>query len=259
MHATHPQVLLGAEVRSLRVGEMRLTEANYAPDMRLPAHAHEVGNISLIVRGELEETVGRTSQSCTTCSVVVKPAGTVHSNRFGLTGARTMLLEVPHRSSLRRWQWFHGGEVCAAALRVYRAFRFKSDELEDRVTEFIGVIEDALETHRTPTAPPWVQQVRDHLHDRFRERVCICEIAKTFDVHPVYLTRAFRTRFGCAITGYLQRLRVRDAAHRLASSEAPLAQIAFRSGFADQPHMCRLFKRDVGFTPASFRRLVQGN
>lgn len=266
MHATYRQILLGSQLRTLRAGELRLTEASYPPNTRFSPHAHEVGNISLIIRGQLEETVGESSQVCTTCSVVVKPAGTIHSNRFGPLGARTLVLEAPAAmslASLSRWQWFHGGEISAAALSVYAAFRAHPrhdyDPLQDRVSELLGAIEAAIEDEPKPTAPPWVEQVREFLHDRFPERVSVAGVAAAFDVHPVYLTRAFRTRFGCAITDYLQRLRVRDAAHRLACSSVPLASVAFRSGFADQAHMCRLFKRDTGVTPGHFRRLVQGN
>jgi len=35
---------------------------------------------------------------------------------------------------------------------------------------------------------------------------------------------------------------------------APLADAAFGSGYADQPHMTREFRELVGITPAAFRR-----
>lgn len=263
MHATYRQILLGSQLRTLRAGDLRLTEASYPPNTRFGSHAHETGNISLILCGQIEETVGGSSQVCTTFSVVVKPAGTVHSNRFGPLGARTLVLEIPVDPSLPRWHWFHGGAIPAAALRVYSAFRthcaHNDDTLEDRVSELLGAVQDTINCATKPTAPPWIEHVREYLHDRFRKRVSVRDVALEFDVHPVYLTRAFRARFGCAITDYLQRLRVRDAADRLASSGVPIAQVALGCGFADQAHLCRLFKRDTGVTPGHFRRLVRGN
>jgi AraC family transcriptional regulator len=268
MHAIYPQILLGSEIRTRRAGGFRLSEARYPPSARFAPHAHEHGNISLIMAGELEETVGRDSQIGSACSVVVKPAGTVHSNRFGPRGARTLLLEVPRGANLRRWQWFHGTEICKAALRVYRAFdahfgvscsaTLESD-LNNTCLDLLGVLDNLSGRNGACSAPPWIERVRDCLQDRFRQRISVSDLADEFGVHPVYLTRAFRARFGCAVTDYLQRLRVRDAAHCLASSAAPIAQVACRSGFADQAHLCRQFKRGTGMTPGQFRRLATGN
>jgi AraC-like DNA-binding protein len=47
-----------------------------------------------------------------------------------------------------------------------------------------------------------------------------------------------------------------DHARRLLPSETPLRSIAASSGFADQSHLNRHFKRQYGFTPGEFRRLL---
>jgi AraC family transcriptional regulator len=101
--------------------------------------------------------------------------------------------------------------------------------------------------------------VRDRIHDEFPTRACVGELANEFDVHPVYLARAFRARYGCTITQYSHRLRVYSAADRIASTRLPLASVATGAGFADQSHLSRLFKRETGLTPASFRRIAQSS
>ena len=241
---------------------MRLIEAAYAPGTRFAPHAHDRGNVSLIIRGQIEEQVGRDALCSTTCGVVVKPAGTVHSNVFGPQGARTLVIELGHDlrvPAVSRWQWFHAGPVTASALRVYRACRDRGDDVGDRVTELIATIADELNASPAPTSLPWVRLARDAIHDAFPNQVSVAHLAESFGIHPVYLTRAFRARFGCAVTEYVQRLRVRDAAHRLACTTAPLCHVAAQSGFADQAHLTRVFKRDTGLTPGEFRRISQGN
>src|SRR5829696_4015579 len=119
MHRTYNDIVLGRRTRTVECGGgMRLIEAGYAPGTRFAPHAHDRGNVSLIVRGQIEERVGRDALCSTTCSVVVKPAGTVHSNVFGPHGARTLLVELPvdlETPALSRWRWFHAGPVTAAA------------------------------------------------------------------------------------------------------------------------------------------------
>jgi AraC family transcriptional regulator len=273
MHRTYADISLGRRTRTRDcAGGVRLIEATYAPHTRFAAHAHDRGNVSLIVRGQIEESVGRDALCSTTCGVVVKPAGTVHANRFGPQGARTLVIELPpaprserhdgHASrSLSRWHWFHGGAVTASALRLYRAFR--SDDpappLDDLIAELVATIEERLDECGTRTVPPWVERVRDAIHDTFPQSVSVVDLARTFDVHPVYLARAFRARFGCAVTEYVQRLRVRDAAHRIACTPVPLCHVASLCGFCDQAHLSRVFKRDTGVSPGEFRRLALGN
>jgi AraC-like DNA-binding protein len=48
------------------------------------------------------------------------------------------------------------------------------------------------------------------------------------------------------------------AASRLEGGEEPLCDVALGAGFADQAHLCRVFKATTGITPLGFRRLARG-
>jgi len=255
---TLEEILLGHPVRSAALDDARLIETHYAPHLRFAPHAHERANVSLIVRGQLQETVDRQTVRPTSYSVVVKPAGTVHENHFGPGGAHTFLVELQPASSraLRRWHWFQGGPVARAALRAYACFRAGSEQARDAVIDLLAVIDAELLPERATCPARWIERVRDAIHDSLASGVCVSQLAREFGVHPVYLARAFRARFGCTITEYAHRARVHGAAHAIAGSTLPLAHIAAASGFADQPHMSRLFKRDTGMTPARFRRIT---
>ena len=49
---------------------------------------------------------------------------------------------------------------------------------------------------------------------------------------------------------------VQRAAGRVASTSHPLSAISCDLGFADQPHMCRLFRRHTGLAPSEYRALA---
>jgi AraC-like DNA-binding protein len=70
---------------------------------------------------------------------------------------------------------------------------------------------------------------------------------------PFALLRAFRDETGMPPHAYLNQLRVR-LARRLLDSGLPPADVAARAGFADQPHLNRLFKRVVGVPPGAYQR-----
>jgi AraC-like DNA-binding protein len=61
--------------------------------------------------------------------------------------------------------------------------------------------------------------------------------------------RQFRDRYGVAPSAYLRQLRLREA-RRLAAGAA-IAEVAFATGFADQSHLTRWFRRTYGITRTS--------
>jgi AraC-like DNA-binding protein len=61
-------------------------------------------------------------------------------------------------------------------------------------------------------------------------------------------------RHGTAFSRLLMEARLQvAAAHLSRTGGKSLAEIAFLSGFADQPHLARIFRREVGTTPAAYR------
>src|SRR5262245_65851211 len=72
---------------------MRVVETVYPPLHRMRPDYHDSTKISVLVAGALEETANREAHLCVAGSVVVKPAGLVHANRFGPAGARILSFE----------------------------------------------------------------------------------------------------------------------------------------------------------------------
>ena len=87
-------------------------------------------------------------------------------------------------------------------------------------------------------------------------RLTLDELAREAGVHPVHLSRIFRRSVGEGIGDHIHRLRVRTACERLLDPHASLAEVSFATGFADQSHFTRSFRRITGMTPALFRSVV---
>jgi transcriptional regulator GlxA family with amidase domain len=66
---------------------------------------------------------------------------------------------------------------------------------------------------------------------------------------------AFRRVFRATVGEYVRRLRVDAAQRMLTNSDISLAQIALETGFADQSHLTRVFRRATGLTPKLYRAL----
>ena len=103
--------------------------------------------------------------------------------------------------------------------------------------------------------PVWLKRAVERIEDCCAEPVMIREIAKAAGVHPIHLARSFRRFFNCSPAEYLRQCRIRRASTLLLKSDLPISEVALDSGFSDQTHFTRSFKRITGFTPCTFRKL----
>lgn len=79
-------------------------------------------------------------------------------------------------------------------------------------------------------------------------------LAELAQMTPSALSRRLRRVTGLSTSQLILRSRVDRAAHLLATSATPIAEIATLTGFYDQAALSRQFARLAGETPASYRR-----
>ncbi|MXS19768.1 AraC family transcriptional regulator [Pseudomonas oryzihabitans] len=84
------------------------------------------------------------------------------------------------------------------------------------------------------------------------EGVSLDQLSQVADLSPTQLIRSFRRRYGLTPHAYLIDRRIRLARQRLRQGEE-LAEVALATGFADQAHLQRTFKRLVAATPGQYR------
>jgi AraC-like DNA-binding protein len=87
----------------------------------------------------------------------------------------------------------------------------------------------------------------------YSERLTLDELSEEAGIHPVHLSRVFRKCMGTGIGEHVHRLRVRAACEQMIKPEISIAEVSLATGFADQSHFTRAFRRVTGMTPAEFR------
>ncbi len=88
-------------------------------------------------------------------------------------------------------------------------------------------------------------------------RLTIERLAREVGLSPAHFARAFKETMGRAPHQYLLALRLERARRLLETTQATLSDIAQRTGFADQAHFTRLFKRVFGTTPGALARRLR--
>ena len=80
----------------------------------------------------------------------------------------------------------------------------------------------------------------------------VADLARSLGFAPRSLQRAL-AQAGLTYSAVIAETRRRAAAWRLIKTDAPLAEVGFVCGYADQPHFTRDFRDKVGLTPARYR------
>jgi AraC family transcriptional regulator len=101
-----------------------------------------------------------------------------------------------------------------------------------------------------------VDQTKELLAARFRERLTMAEIAGSIGVSRYHLSRVFRTCTGFSLHGYRNQLRLRAALERLVDPHAALPALAAELGFSSHSHFTAAFREAFGVAPSSLRGRV---
>ena len=240
----------------------RLVEIAYAPKWRFPEHEHPRWCVTLVLRGSFRDFHGGRWTEVTPGAVVSYSDGSLHKGIISSVGAKVFQLEVtPNNTCERRIESATLGMGLAPGLahEVYFEFRFGNPD-DDLVLSSLAY-ELAAAVHVVPPvrheeSPVWLDRVLEILRANVARRIGLDELANEAALHPCHLAREFRRRIGTSVGDYHRRLRLALAAQKLAKTEMSIADVALDSGYADQSHMGRQFRRFLGTTPSRFRETI---
>jgi AraC-like DNA-binding protein len=105
--------------------------------------------------------------------------------------------------------------------------------------------------------PAWAQELKEIIQDQIDTNLSLTlrEVSQSLNVHPSYLSREFSKYFDDLSFGdYIRKLRIEKAVQLLHDSTHSLSEIAYLTGFSDQSHFSRIFKKYTGKNPKDYRK-----
>ena len=99
--------------------------------------------------------------------------------------------------------------------------------------------------------PGYVKLVRDYLKTHYAENVSLAQLTAITNLSPFYLLRVFGNQVGCPPHEYQTQVRIAHA-RKLIRKGNPISAVALETGFFDQSHFSRNFKRIVGVPPGQY-------
>lgn len=113
----------------------------------------------------------------------------------------------------------------------------------------------------TPTrgglAPRQLRLAKELLRAHLQGNLSLEQLASECGLSRGHFVRAFHQSTGLPPHRWLKQRRIERAQELLRAGRAPLREVAHAAGFADASHLTRVFHRELGVSPAHYRRLVR--
>lgn len=229
-----------------------------------PSGEHVIG---VIARGAMRLERGGRRHTVRTGDVVVCDASQPHRG-IPVEGpewaCRLMVVEAPGLAAL-----LHDGEepiappqlgdpvirdrrIAAGFTRVHRALEGPAEALraDTLLAEWLAALGPG------PARPllrdePALRRACEYLHDHLAANPTLDELAAAAGVGRFRLVRLFRAGVGLPPHRYQLAERIR-LARRLLERGVAISRVATATGFADQSHLHRHFRRSLGMTPGQY-------
>jgi AraC family transcriptional regulator len=105
-----------------------------------------------------------------------------------------------------------------------------------------------------PLAGWKMRRVIEFIEDNLEGDLSLQAMAAEVDISPLYLARAFKAAVGQSPHQYVLARRIERAKELLRNTDLPVVDVALSSGFSSQSHLSHWFIRQVGVSPAVYRR-----
>jgi AraC-like DNA-binding protein len=237
------------------------------------AHAHSDFEIGIVGMGHRQVRCRGRTYHATGGAVVVFAPGEIHSgaplDEFGSTYqsflvSRETLAEA-FGAGVEPWfdsPVIHDESLAARLSAVHAALEMggwdsgRERELHEGLAAFTRQYGIAGNQREPRPEHDGVRQVRTHLETFYGSRIKLEPLAASVGLSVFQLIRLFRQATGLPPYAYLEQIRI-DRAVSMLREGVPVSEVAFRTGFSDQSHLTRFFKRLTGVPPGRYRRSAE--
>jgi len=258
------------KIRPKRTSRAGVRAVEAVSDHRFPRHSHDEFGIGLVTAGAQRSYSGRGEVEAVTGDVITVTPGEVHDG--APLGSRprawSMLYLEPQvvaeviageEGSAGRYLEFHGPVLQRPALaarfrRLYGRITSNRDWDDGlALAEALTALLAAAVRHRRADdrmADADVRRAVSLMDDDPATPLTLEDLACAAGLSRYQVIRGVSRLTGLTPHAYLTQRRL-EQARRLIQCGTPLAEAALASGFYDQSHLNRTFRRRYGFTPGS--------
>ncbi|RMQ42705.1 hypothetical protein ALQ04_200005 [Pseudomonas cichorii] len=235
-------------------------------------HWHDAWAVGVVLKGAHDNSARHNGSGVVTQGQVtlIEP-GQLHAGRaIGSAPCQYLMLYLPERLLNDAECWHQGprsvvqrqgfyapklAEGLLAASRLESASGLHAEVIwSNLINEFVSEVTGFCVREQiggVRSVNRAAKLARQYLHDNLGNAFSLDQLAHAAGISKYHLCRLFTASFGLAPQQYLRQIRVQHARDLLRGT-ASLSDVALQSGFADQSHLGRAFKRAYGVTPGAY-------
>ena len=134
-------------------------------------------------------------------------------------------------------------------------FTFRNMMIKSVVTEILIMLLRKATSNETLYTPKPIQKLTAYINTHFSEDITLDKVAEALSFSPGYLGKLLKKQMGYTFNEYLNMIRLKQACHLLRTTNLPVVEIAFQTGYNSSEYFLYVFKKNMLTTPSEYRKL----
>jgi AraC-like DNA-binding protein len=114
-----------------------------------------------------------------------------------------------------------------------------------------------LEQKGSKKTPKWAKEIKAMIQDQIDTNMSLSlqQVSEELEINPAYLSREFSKYFeNLSFGDYIRKMRIEKAMNLMETTDYSLAEIAYLTGFSDQSHFNRIFKKQMSMKASEYKK-----
>ncbi len=142
-------------------------------------------------------------------------------------------------------------------LHGYPAGRLFIDGIEQALAAILvrydGIARRTAQVYKGGLAPYRMKRVTEFIHSHIEQEITLSELARDVGLSPSHFCSLFHKTSGKTPHQFVLHCRIQHAKTLLAKPSHSILDVALASGFRTHQHFSRIFRRQVGIPPSTYR------
>jgi AraC-like DNA-binding protein len=143
-------------------------------------------------------------------------------------------------------------------LYTWAKYLYEQKHIQEPVEYLLlEVFNKYLKQQGSKKTPAWAGEIREMIQDQIDTNMALSlqQVSEELKINPAYLSREFSKYFEDLSFGeYIRKMRLEKAINLMGTTNYSLTEIAYLTGFSDQSHFNRIFKKQMGMKASDYKK-----
>ena len=133
--------------------------------------------------------------------------------------------------------------------------------VDAKVMELLIILLDRIAAHPVTRRHPLrkddlekIYEAKEYLQKNISKKITLRILSKKVGLNTNKLKNGFLYVYGCTVAAFLLNVRMKEAVNLLTTTERSIDDVADETGYANEAHFSKAFKKYYKNTPAQCRR-----